>query len=98
MTATMALEPRTRIKICGLTREEDVRAAVDAGADAIGLVFYARSPRHVDVAHAAALAELVPPFVSVHRPAWRRATPRLERRKCPSWKPKLPSPGRKSRS
>lgn len=65
MTATMALEPRTRIKICGLTREEDVRAAVDAGADAIGLVFYAKSPRHVDVAHAAALAELVPPFVSV---------------------------------
>ena len=65
MTATMASEPRTRIKICGLTREEDVRAAVDAGADAIGLVFYDKSPRHVDVAHAAALAEQVPPFVSV---------------------------------
>ncbi len=57
--------PRTRIKICGLTREEDVRAVVDAGADAIGLIFYAKSPRHVDVARAAALAEQVPPFVSV---------------------------------
>ncbi|WP_409558960.1 MULTISPECIES: phosphoribosylanthranilate isomerase [unclassified Cupriavidus] len=57
--------PRTRIKICGLTRPEDVRAAVDAGADAIGLVFYDKSPRYVDVAHAAALAEQVPPFVTV---------------------------------
>ncbi len=57
--------PRTRIKICGLTREEDVRAAVDAGADAIGLVFYGKSPRFVDVARAATLAEQVPPFVTV---------------------------------
>jgi len=56
---------RTRIKICGLTREEDVRAAVDAGADAIGLVFYPASPRCVDVARAAALAEAAGPFVSV---------------------------------
>ncbi|MEN7526367.1 phosphoribosylanthranilate isomerase [Cupriavidus sp. DL-D2] len=56
---------RTRIKICGLTRAEDVRAAVDAGADAIGLVFYDKSPRHVDVARAAALAEQVSPFVTV---------------------------------
>lgn len=56
---------RTRIKICGLTREQDVAAAVDAGADAIGLVFYPGSPRYVDVARAAALAERVPPFVSV---------------------------------
>ena len=38
---------RTRIKICGLTREADVQAAVDAGADAVGFVFYAPSPRHV---------------------------------------------------
>ncbi|MGO4305448.1 MULTISPECIES: phosphoribosylanthranilate isomerase [unclassified Cupriavidus] len=67
MTAPEAggVPARTRIKICGLTREDDVRAAVDAGADAIGLVFYAGSPRHVDVARAAELAERVPPFVSV---------------------------------
>jgi phosphoribosylanthranilate isomerase len=55
---------RTRIKICGLTRPDDVRAAVDAGADAIGLVFYPPSPRHVDTARAAALAALIPPFVT----------------------------------
>ena len=56
---------KPRIKICGLTRLEDVLAAVDAGADAIGLVFYARSPRHVDLALAAQLARAVPPFITV---------------------------------
>ena len=56
---------KPRIKICGLTRIEDVRAAVDAGADAIGLVFYAKSPRHVDLALAATLARVVPPFVTI---------------------------------
>ena len=55
---------RTRIKICGLTREQDVRAAVEAGADAIGLVFYERSPRHVTLARAAELARALPPFVT----------------------------------
>lgn len=55
---------RTRIKICGLTREADVAAAVEAGADAIGLVLYERSPRHVSVARAAALARQLPPFVT----------------------------------
>lgn len=57
--------PRTRIKICGLTRPEDVDVAVDAGADAIGLVFYPRSPRFVAPELAAQLARRVPPFVSV---------------------------------
>ena len=55
---------RTRIKICGLTREADVAAAVAAGADAIGLVFYAKSPRAVSVARAAELARWLPPFVT----------------------------------
>ena len=55
---------RTRIKICGLTREADVDAAVAAGADAIGLVLYERSPRHVSVARAAELARRLPPFVT----------------------------------
>lgn len=54
---------RTRIKICGLTREADVDAAVEAGADAIGLVFYAKSPRHVGIGRAAALARRLPAFV-----------------------------------
>ena len=55
---------RTRIKICGLTREADVAAAVDAGADAIGFVLYAKSPRAVSVARAGELARWLPPFVT----------------------------------
>lgn len=54
----------TRIKICGLTREADVEAAIAAGADAIGFVFYARSPRAVTPQRARALARLLPPFVT----------------------------------
>ena len=57
------MNQRTRIKICGLTREADVDAAVEAGADAVGFVFYAASPRHVDVARAGVLALRLPPFV-----------------------------------
>jgi phosphoribosylanthranilate isomerase len=56
---------KTRIKICGLTREEDVDAAVAAGADAIGFVFYAPSPRYVSSQRAAELARRIPPFVDV---------------------------------
>jgi phosphoribosylanthranilate isomerase len=55
---------RTRIKICGITRLEDARAAVELGADAIGLVFYAPSPRNIDAAHARAIIATIPPFVT----------------------------------
>ena len=55
---------RTRIKICGLTREQDVDAAVAAGVDAIGFVMYAPSPRAVTVERAAELALRLPAFVT----------------------------------
>jgi phosphoribosylanthranilate isomerase len=58
------LDHRTRIKICGLTREQDVDAAVEAGADAVGFVLYPASPRYVTAARAAALARRLPPFVT----------------------------------
>ena len=62
---TTPLPPsRTRIKICGLTREQDVDAAVAAGADAIGFVMYPPSPRHVTLERAAELAHRLPPFVT----------------------------------
>ena len=53
----------TAIKICGITREEDALAVARCGANAIGLVFYARSPRHVTPARAADLMRALPPFV-----------------------------------
>ncbi len=56
--------PRTRIKICGLTRESDVDAAVAAGADAVGFVLFPPSPRAVSVDRAAGLARRLPPFVT----------------------------------
>lgn len=54
----------TRIKICGITCPEDAHAAVAAGADALGFVFYAPSPRHVDPVVAAAIIATLPPFVT----------------------------------
>lgn len=56
--------PRTRIKVCGLTREQDVDAAVAAGVDAVGFVLYAKSPRAVTPERAAQLARRLPPFVT----------------------------------
>ncbi|HET9462349.1 MAG TPA: phosphoribosylanthranilate isomerase [Thiobacillus sp.] len=52
-----------RVKICGITRLQDLHAACDAGADALGFVFYEKSPRHVSIASAAALLRELPPFV-----------------------------------
>lgn len=56
---------RTRIKICGITRPEDARTAVELGADALGLVFHAPSPRCVSVEQAWEIARVVPPFVTL---------------------------------
>jgi phosphoribosylanthranilate isomerase len=56
---------RTRVKICGITRLEDALVAVDLGVDALGLVFYAPSPRNVTIATAADIARQIPAFVSV---------------------------------
>src|SRR4051794_34951659 len=54
---------RTRVKICGITRPGDARAAAEAGADAVGLVFYPKSPRFLAVERAAEIRDALPPFV-----------------------------------
>ncbi|MCG2608785.1 MULTISPECIES: phosphoribosylanthranilate isomerase [unclassified Acinetobacter] len=56
---------RTRAKICGITRIEDIHSAVNAGADAIGFVFYAPSPRSVTIEQAQELAKHVPAYVQI---------------------------------
>lgn len=56
---------RTRVKICGMTRPEDIAAAIEAGADAVGLIFYPKSKRYVTPALAADLRRAVPAFVDV---------------------------------
>ena len=55
---------RTRVKICGITRIEDALAVADSGADAVGFVFYEKSPRHVGVEMAALLQAALPPFIT----------------------------------
>jgi phosphoribosylanthranilate isomerase len=54
---------RIRIKICGITRTQDARAAAEAGADAIGLVFYPPSPRYLSAERAVEIRDALPPFV-----------------------------------
>lgn len=54
---------RTRVKICGITRAEDAKAAAASGCDAIGLVFYEPSPRYIQPSAAAAIAMQLPPFI-----------------------------------
>lgn len=61
----MKMSRVTRVKICGITREEDMFAVAMSGADAIGLVFYDKSPRHVGIAQAVRLLAALPPFVTV---------------------------------
>ena len=56
---------RTRVKICGITRPEDGLAAARSGADAIGLVFYEKSPRVIDVQQAQQICHRLPAFVTV---------------------------------
>ena len=59
----IAAPVRTRVKVCGLTRPDDVRAAVELGVDAVGLVFYPPSKRMLDLQRARELRALVPAFV-----------------------------------
>ena len=54
-----------RVKICGITRIEDALSAINEGADAIGLVFYDKSPRNVSIKQAMQIANQIPAFVSV---------------------------------
>ena len=61
----MTASARTRIKICGITRIDDARAAIAAGVDAVGLVFYPRSPRCLDIESARSIVDQLPPLVTV---------------------------------
>jgi len=56
---------RTRVKICGITRRQDAEFSVEMGADALGLVFYAPSPRAVTIAQAQDIITGLPPFISI---------------------------------
>lgn len=65
MATRITTRIRTRIKVCGITRPEDAQHAAALGVDAIGLVFYAPSPRAVTVEQASAVVAALPPFVTV---------------------------------
>jgi len=53
----------TKVKICGITNTADAQAAVDAGADALGFIFYGKSPRYVELKDAAAISSTLAPFI-----------------------------------
>jgi phosphoribosylanthranilate isomerase len=53
----------TRVKICGITNADDAQAAIEAGADALGFVFYEKTPRHVTLKTAAEISRTIPAFV-----------------------------------
>ncbi len=61
----MDMDVRTQVKVCGITSVDDAQLAVAAGADAIGLIFYEKSPRFVTVEQAAEIARSVPPFTTI---------------------------------
>ena len=65
MNVAVPSRARTRIKICGITRTVDARAALDAGADALGLVFWPGTPRVVGIDQARAIVATVPPYVTI---------------------------------
>lgn len=60
----MQFYPRTRVKICGITRPQDALVAAQFGADAIGLVFYQKSPRNVSIEQAQVIMQALPAFVT----------------------------------
>ena len=82
------------VKVCGITRMEDAAAAVDAGARALGFVFWPKSPRFVDPFHARAIVAKLPPFVTpvraVRQPAsrvrHRRGEPGAAWRRATPWR------------
>jgi phosphoribosylanthranilate isomerase len=66
MTDTdLSIPSRVRVKICGITRPQDALAAANAGTDAIGLIFYEKSPRYVTIDSARLIVKTIPPFVTI---------------------------------